>query len=183
MHGSTRGRLLVATPVIGDPNFDRTVILMIEHTDDGALGVVLNRATDVELPGHVPGWDLLAAAPAVVFAGGPVEPEAVICLGSVRGSAPAWWHPIVGPVGVLELDQDPSEVGDSIGALRLFAGYAGWGPGQLEGELDGAAWFVVDAEPTDVLADEPAALWRMVVRRQPNRTRLFADFPADLTVN
>jgi putative transcriptional regulator len=184
VRSSTKGRLLVATPVIGDPNFERTVILMIEHTDEGALGIVLNRATDVELPGRLPGWDALAAHPNVVFVGGPVQPDAVICLGAVSDTGPQqWWHPVVGDVGVLDLDHEPDAVADAVDRLRVFAGYAGWGPDQLEDELDAGAWFLVDAEPSDVLDPDPEQLWRSVLRRQPGRVRLFADFPEDPSAN
>jgi putative transcriptional regulator len=180
----TRGRLLVATPVIGDPNFERTVILMIEHSDEGALGVVLNRATDVELPGRLPGWDALAAEPSVVFVGGPVQPDAVICLAAVNDPDPVeWWQPVVGDVGVVDLDHEPEDVAGALDRLRVFAGYAGWGPDQLEEELEAGAWFVVDAEPADVLAAEPDGLWQAVLRRQPGRVRLFAGFPEDPTTN
>jgi putative transcriptional regulator len=163
-----KGRLLVASPILGDPNFARSVVLLLEHGDDGAAGVVLNRPTDMALLNHLPGWDERAAAPGVIFVGGPVQPTGVICLGLRDGE--------VGPV-------DPEEPDVAVDQIRVFAGHAGWGPGQLEGEVDEGAWFVVDALPADAMSSRPNDLWRAVLRRQPGRLRLFADYPDDITAN
>ncbi|MER3453489.1 MAG: hypothetical protein C4344_07695 [Acidimicrobiia bacterium] len=181
---SFRGKLLVATPLIGDPNFERTVVLVLEHNDEGALGVVLNRPSEVELLGPLPGWDRFAAHPPVVFVGGPVSREAVIALARVGSDAPEGAvTPVVGPVGALDITRDPDEVGAGVEALRIFAGYAGWAPGQLEEEIDAGAWFVVEALPGDTFDADPARLWRRVLRRQGGRLAIYANFPEDPSRN
>lgn len=184
MGSSLKGKLLVATPVIGDPNFERTVVLVLEHTDEGALGVVLNRPSDVELLGPLPEWDRLAAHPSVVFVGGPVAREAVIALARVRpGVASPAGMPVGDQIAAVDLNRDPEEVGTSVEAVRFFAGYAGWGPGQLEGEIEAGAWFVVEALPADTFAADPEHLWRRVLRRQGGTTAMFANFPEDPRYN
>jgi putative transcriptional regulator len=169
---SLQGKLLVATPLLGDPNFERTVVLLLEHSDEGAAGVVLNRPTDMTLLGHLPGWEDHAAAPGVVFVGGPVSPNGVICLAVASGEIEA-----VDPTVL------PEDVGVTVDGVRVFAGYAGWGGGQLEGEIAEGAWFVVDADPGDAMSSRPNDLWRAVLRRQSGRVRLFANYPDDVALN
>jgi len=181
--GSVEGRLLVATPMLGDPNFERTVVLMLEHNEAGALGLVLNRPSDVALFEPLPEWGALAAAPPVVFVGGPVEQGAAIGLGRRReGVAADGFNPVLGPIGTLDLSLGPDELA-GIEAVRVFAGYAGWGPGQLEGELALGSWFVVDAEPDDVLAGAPDELWSRVLRRQGGDLALVSRCPPDPSLN
>ena len=181
----TRGRLLVAGPPLEDPNFRRTVVFMIEHNDDGALGVVLNRPSPIDIADALPQWVGLAAAPPAVFIGGPVEQGAVLGLGRlVDDAAPEGLTPVHSGIGVLDLEADPARLLGDVGGVRLFTGYAGWGPGQLEGELAMGGWFVVDAEPTDVTTTAPDDLWRAVLRRQPDEDlALLALFPDDLSAN
>jgi putative transcriptional regulator len=178
-----KGVLLVATPPLVDPNFDRTVVLLLEHGPAGAVGVVLNRPSQVAVAEAVPGWELLVAEPAQVFAGGPVGEDAAIALGSARRpDAGAGWSPLVGEVGTIDLHRDPYDVLGDIAAVRIFAGYAGWGAGQLERELADNAWVVVDAEPDDVLG--PAEdLWRRVLLRQGGRLAWLANAPLDPSLN
>jgi putative transcriptional regulator len=178
-----RARLLVATPMLDDPNFDRTVVLMLEHTDEGALGVVLNRPSETPVEGAVPGWDRFVTDPSVVFVGGPVSRTAVICLARAVGIDAEVWSPVLGPVGTLDLSRDPDEIGTDVQAIRLFAGYAGWDGGQLEDEIASGAWFVVDALPDDALSADPDELWRTVLRRQPGRLAKYANYPADASLN
>ncbi len=186
--GSLRGRLLVATPPLVDPNFDRTVVLMLEHGEEGALGIVLNRPTDTSLDDVLPEWRVVASPPEVVFAGGPVSPDAVIAIARRRdrdGAAEEGdgWVPIFDDLGTVDLGRDPLDVGIAIDELRVFVGYAGWGPGQLEGELEQHAWFVVDLARADPFAVAPGRLWQHVLRRQRGRLAMFAHFPDDITVN
>lgn len=184
MGASLKGKLLVATPVIGDPNFERTVVLVLEHNDEGALGVVLNRPSEVELLGPLPEWDRFAAHPSVVFVGGPVAREAVIALARVRpGEEEPAWVTVCDRVAAVDLNRDPDEVAGRVEEVRFFAGYAGWGPGQLEGEIDAGAWFVVDALPGDTFVADPEHLWRRVLRRQGGTTAMFANFPDDPRMN
>lgn len=182
----TKGRLLVATPPLDDPNFDRTVVYVIEHHDDGALGVVLNRPTAETLGEPLDRWEDLQARPGTVFHGGPVEPDALIALGLAHrpiAEASEELAPVSGRVVSADLTTDPAFVAGRVGAIRIFRGYAGWGPGQLEGEIDAGAWLVLDAEPNDVVADEPDELWRTVLRRQGGRLAWLASAPDDLSAN
>lgn len=181
---STKSRLLVASPMLGDPNFERTVVFMLEHSDEGAVGLVLNRPSEVEIEEPLEDWSRFTSYPSVVFVGGPVSREAVIALArAAEGRIDDSWQPILGPVGVLDLTSDADVIGDAIDDLRIFSGYAGWGPGQLEGEIDEGAWFVVEAEAADAFAATPADLWRDVLRRQPLPLKRYALFPPDLRWN
>ena len=179
-----KGRLLVATPNLGDPNFERTVVLVLEHGDDGALGVVINRPSDLELAEPLPEWARAAAHPSVVFIGGPVAPSAAVCLARVAAVGGAQgWQPLLGPVGTLDLDSDPDQALPCLEQIRVFAGYAGWGPGQLESEIAAGGWFVVDAHSADPLSPVPEDLWASVLRRQRGALALFATYPADPSLN
>ena len=180
---SLRGRLLVATPNLSDPNFFRTVVLVIEHGDDGALGVVLNRPSELEVAEPLPAWADVAAQPPVVFVGGPVSPGSAICLARVRPANGDGWEPLVGSVGAVDLNLGPDEMTPRPEEVRVFAGYAGWGPRQLEAEIHSGGWFVVDAEPDDALFPLPDDLWSAVLRRQPGRLALFACYPPDPALN
>ncbi len=179
-----RGRLAVASPALGDPNFARTVVLLLDHGDGGALGVVLNRPSETVIDDPLPQWRFMAAEPAVVFVGGPVSRTSAICLArSCQPDGSTGWQPLFGRLGTLDLGLDPEEVGVPIERLRIFAGYTGWGPGQLEDEIAAGAWFVVTAEPEDALAPNPVGLWRQVLRRQRGTLSALANYPADLSLN
>lgn len=166
----TRGRLLVATPRLADSNFDRTVVFMLEHTEDGALGLVLNRPLAVDLDETLPEWARYCAAPATVFGGGPVQPQAAFCLARVREARPSEsFTPVLGDVGIVDLGHAPDDVPGEVVTSRVFAGYAGWSPAQLEQELAEHAWWVIDADPSDAMTPDPDSLWRRVLRRQRSR--------------
>lgn len=178
-----KGRLLVATPPLVDPNFDRSVVLLLEHGDDGALGIVLNRPSDTALESVLPEWYQHASEPGVVFSGGPVAPEAVIALARGGTDATDGWVTVLGPVGTVDIGRDPDELGLQLDALRVFVGYAGWSPGQLESELEQDAWFVVRTESGDPFSPNPDRLWHEVLRRQRGRLAMFANYPEDPTEN
>jgi len=184
----TKGRLLVATPLLGDPNFERTVILVLEHTDEGALGIVLNRPSPLPVDEPLPDWARFAPEPAVVFVGGPVAHGSVIAIAR-PASAPEQplpdgaWEPVVDGVGVLDLGLDDVEFGPALNAVRVFTGYAGWGERQLEAEIAEGAWWIVDAEPGDALTDDPDHLWRAVLRRQDPPLNRYALYPDDVLAN
>jgi putative transcriptional regulator len=182
----TKGRLLVATPPLDDPNFDRTVVYILEHHADGALGVVVNRPTEEQLGEPLERWSDLQAAPAAVFDGGPVEPNALIALALAHepiDEPTDELAPISGRVASADLTTDPAFVAGQVTAVRIFRGYAGWGPGQLEGELEAGAWLLLDAIPDDIFDDHPDVLWRTVLRRQGGRLAWLADAPDDLSAN
>lgn len=194
---TTAGRLLVAAPPLEDPNFDRTVVLMLNHDDDGALGLVLNRPTDEDAVPGLSTWLDRADDPAVVFSGGPVEVQTLIGLARVRGAMPGeGWAPlsavpggaganaVLADLGTVDLAAEPDEVGDDVEAVRLFRGYAGWGSAQLEGELDVGAWIVVDPDADDVFTADPGGLWRRVLVRQGGRLAWIGRlYPDDLESN
>jgi putative transcriptional regulator len=174
------GRLLVANPRLPDPNFDRTVVLLLAHGEEGALGLVLNRPSRMDVAEPLPQWGHLAAEPAVLFLGGPVQHQAVICLArNLPGGGADGWKEVAPGVATLDLEQDPETVAGQVRQVRLFAGYAGWGAGQLEGEIDSGAWWVVDAEPEDAFTVEPADLWSRVLRRQPFPLAFVSWYPDD----
>ena len=174
----------MATPALEDPNFYRTVLLMLEHGDEGALGVVLNRPSEMELSGPVPDWEPFAAPPPVIFFGGPVAPGTAICLArSACDEESEGWIRLFGRVGALDIGRSPPDVAQPIDDIRVFSGHAGWGPGQLEGEIAEGAWFVVDADPDDPLSAQPLELWRRVLLRQPCRLALSSTFPPAPSLN
>jgi putative transcriptional regulator len=182
----TKGRLLVATPLLTDPNFDRTVILMLEDNEEGALGLVLNRPSPLEIGEPLPDWADLSATPPVVFVGGPVSRSSVIALARCNDApevSEETWTAVLGPIGVLDLTADATLLHAAIDDVRVFAGYAGWGAEQLVAEIAEGAWFVVEAEPHDATTEDPDDLWRTVLRRQPEPLRRFAHYPPDLSVN
>lgn len=186
---STAGRLLVAAPPLVDPNFDRSVVFMLNHDDDGALGLVLNRPDEhVVVPG-LESWLDRSTPPSAVFAGGPVELQGLIGLARSDDAQPGEsWAPVMAPagprgLGTVDLSSDPLLVPFRVSELRVFRGYAGWGPHQLDGELANDAWIVVDAEPDDLFSTEPHTLWRRILGRQPGRVSWLANFPDNPSVN
>jgi putative transcriptional regulator len=183
---SLTGQLLVATPTLKDPNFDRTVVLLVAHEAGGALGVVLNRATEVPVSDVLGGWGDLAGDPAVLFEGGPVQPESAICLARVRPEVKrrvSGFHQVAGSVGTVDLSGDPDRLQESLAGIRVFAGYSGWSPGQLEDEIAAGSWFVFDALPGDAFVGRPDDLWPMVLRRQGDILAAVAHFPPDVSLN
>jgi putative transcriptional regulator len=178
-------RLLVATPLLVEPTFNRAVILLLEHTKDGgALGLVLNRPDEAAVADVVPSVADLASEPAVLFSGGPVSPSTALALGLARpGAEPEGWTPVLPPIVTVDLDHDPALLTTTLRALRVFAGYAGWSPGQLEAEIEQGAWYVVDALPGDPFLTDPTALWPLVLRRQGWPLAAVAVCPRDPTMN
>ncbi len=213
------GRLLVANPKLTDPNFDRSVVMLVAYGIEGALGLVLNRPSDMAVSTPLPQWAHFANEPAVLFLGGPVAHQAVICLarsslaGRGHPATPTWpssqdpssdptetpgigraipgsqptagsdsgalgaWKQFDGDLGTLDLEGDPDSFAGRIRALRVFAGYAGWAAGQLEGEIESGAWWVLDAAPDDAFSPAPDTLWKRVLLRQPEPLRLIAFYP------
>ncbi|HLK02209.1 MAG TPA: YqgE/AlgH family protein [Streptosporangiaceae bacterium] len=188
---ASAGRLLVATPVLGDPNFRRTVVLIVEHEDEqGSLGVVLNRPTDVPVGRVLEPWTELATSPSVVFSGGPVATSSALALALVPGTdEPVGWHPLDGSppkmsrLGLVDLDAPPGLLAAAITQLRVYAGYAGWSVGQLQSEIDEGAWYVVPAEPGDPFSPDPEQLWPAILRRQGGELAYLATFPDDPSLN
>jgi putative transcriptional regulator len=179
---SLKGQLLIASASLVDPNFHRTVVLVTEHTPDGAMGVVLNRPSQVALAEAVPHLSALAEDEALVYVGGPVQPEAVVALAEL--DTPELAAAVaLGSIGYLRADADPDELIDVVRRARVFAGYSGWGAGQLEAELGEEAWIVEPAEPDDVFTSHPDDLWSSVLRRKGGAYAILARLPLDPSVN
>lgn len=198
---SLTGQLLVATPALREPTFARTVIALLEHgATTGALGVVLNRTIAAPIAEVVPAVAELATPPEMLYDGGPVAPQTAIALGQAApGSTPDGWSPVVpsraegvvpsraeavvAPLVTVDLDHDPALLATSLTALRVFVGYAGWSPGQLEDEIAEGSWYVVDRLPHDCFTPDPDRLWSAVLRRQGWPLSAVAVCPLDPSMN
>lgn len=222
-----KGSILVASPALGDPNFRRSVVLLLAYDVDGALGVVLNRPGNAPIMAVAPTWVDHAAAPRVMFTGGPVQQDAAICVGCPRragGDAPGerggargeglsrpggalagngsadepylcvvdeplepgpaeGYAPITSLFGTIDLRRDPEDVPVSFAGLRVYRGYAGWGAGQLDDEIEHKGWFVLDGFVSDVLTPEPDRLWERVLGRQGGWLSVLSRHPVDPSLN
>jgi putative transcriptional regulator len=181
VNDSLRGKLLVASPALVDPNFERTVVLITEHNPEGAMGIVLNR------PSEVSAGELLPQLAGVVgeeplFVGGPVQPEAVVLLAEFANPEAAAWI-IVADVGLASADSDLDELVEAVRRGRLYAGYSGWGPGQLEAELELESWIVEPPLPAELFPLQADSLWSEVLDRKGGQYKLIARMPADPSQN
>jgi putative transcriptional regulator len=176
------GRLLVATPLLGDPHFARSVVYLLEHNDAGTLGVILNRPSHTPVGQVLPAWHDVVSGPSVVFGGGPVQPDGALCLALAREDAPGVRR-VVDGVATIDLDGDIRSIASVADHFRVFAGHAGWSAGQLEDEIDEGAWWVVPGSTEDVFSDAPRPLWQRVLRRQPPPLNLLSTFPEDPSLN
>jgi putative transcriptional regulator len=188
--GSLVGLLLVATPQLSDPNFTRTVILLVQHHQEGAVGVVLNRPSEVSVEQVLPDWAILASGPSMLFRGGPVAPDGALCLARLGNEDdPMGWQrlPMHAPgmesLGVVDLQAPPVMLGSQVDGLRVFAGYAGWGAGQLEREIEDGAWYLLPANAEDPFCGDPENLWGSVLRRQGGQLAMLATLPQDPSLN
>ncbi len=191
-HGGARlrvGDLLVATPALLDPNFARTVVLILDLDENGALGVVLNRPSDVPVREILPDWTDVTGNPDVLFQGGPVSTDSALAVGAsmMHGTdpnvEPVGFRRLYDDVGIIDLDTPTEIVGPALTGLRIFAGYAGWGEAQLEEEIAEGSWFVVPSTAPDLFGADPLGLWRRVLRRQPGELAWVSTQPADPTMN
>lgn len=182
VENSLRGQLLIASPALNDPNFHKTVILVAEHTAEGAMGLVLNRRTPAAVSDAAPHLAALAGVDASVWIGGPVDKGSVFVLADFEepeeaGSIVLW------DVGLLPQEADPEIFEATTRQARVFAGYAGWGPGQLEGELDEDAWIVEQPAEGDIFTADPDRLWSAVLRRKGGQFAVIALMPDDPRLN
>jgi putative transcriptional regulator len=180
---SLRGKLLLASPTMTDPNFARSVVLIAEHTEDGAMGLVLNRPAATTVEEAVPDLAWLASGDEQVFVGGPVAETAVIVLAEF--DRPEMAGALVeGDLGFVGTDaDDPDQLEGAVRRARVFAGHAGWGPGQLEDELAEDAWIVEPPRREEVFTAEPEELWAAVLRRKGRRYALLSTMPPDPSLN
>lgn len=173
----------MAAPTLLDPHFQRAVIVMLEHSDEGALGLVLNQPTDISAVEALP-EPLCGLVPDdhVIHCGGPVQPAAVIILAEFDDPTRAAGQ-VIGKIGIVDPDEAVDELSDRVGDVRIFGGYAGWGPGQLEQEIADGAWIDVTADPSDIFTMAPDGLWRAALERKGGVFRLVARMPEDPTMN
>ena len=181
VEGSLQGRLLIASPALHDPNFRRTVVLVTEHTEEGAAGLVLNRPSESAVAELVPQLEPLVEDGEPVWLGGPVQPNAVLVLGEFVDSVDAA-VPLFGSLGFPSLDE-PEEVVPVTTRRRVFAGYAGWGAGQLESELERDDWILEASSNDDAFTESPEELWADVLRRKGGVYELVSRMPEDPSVN
>ena len=181
------GSLLVAAPGLTDSNFRRTVVYVIDHRDEGTLGVVLNRPSEVAVHDVLPNWGPHVSRPQAIYIGGPVEQKTALCLAALRTGenleSIVGLVGVHGPVALIDLDSDPDALAPKVRGLRVFAGYAGWGEEQLAGEIDRGDWIVVAGLPDDVLTPDGVDLWGRVLRRQGMPLSLLATHPIDVRRN
>ena len=186
-HRVRAGTLLLANTDLLEPTFRRTVIYVVEHNDGGTLGVVLNRPSETAVYNVLPQWSELAAKPKTMFVGGPVKRDAALCVGLLKVGVeptgiPGLRH-IDGRLVMVDLDADPDTIAPYVEGVRIFAGYAGWTIGQLEGEIERDDWVVLSALPSDVMAPPRVDLWGRALRRQPWPIALLATHPIDISRN
>ena len=179
---SVRGQLLVAGPALLDPNFWRTVVLVVEHNDEGALGLVLNRPSETSVAEAVPQLESLLDPEEPLFIGGPVQPSAVIVLAEFEEATDAALLAF-DDVGVLGRGPSADELTAGLRAGRAFLGHAGWGPGQLDGELERGDWILDPARREDAFSTEARGLWSEVLTRKGGSYALVARMPADPSLN
>ncbi len=179
---SLRGQLLIAGATLPDPNFARTVVLICEHSDEGALGLVLNRPGELVIGDVAPELADLVGEESHIDAGGPVQPDALIVLGEFEDPSFAGM-PIIGSIGLVGDGREVAELTDVTLRARAFAGYAGWGPGQLDAELARDDWFVAPAGIDDIFDPDADELWRRVLERKGGHFALVARMPIDPSVN
>jgi putative transcriptional regulator len=181
MSDSLRGQLLIASPALIDPNFRRTVVLVVAHDEDGAVGIVLNRRTETEVAEAVPELAEIVEPGDLVSIGGPVQTEAVVVLAEWDDLDEAGAL-VFEDIGLMGAESDSEQVAASTRRVRVFAGYAGWGGGQLEAELEEPSWIVEEAVREDVFGDG-GDLWANVLRRKGGAFRLVATMPEDPSLN
>jgi putative transcriptional regulator len=206
------GCLLIAAPALTEPTFARTVLYILEHDEGGTAAVILNRPSRTPVGQVLPDWHDAVSGPSVIFSGGPVAPDGALCLGLLSevgrrqlgfgtdagpgriegageggervGELPQLAvRPVVDAVCTVDLDGEIDPVIAATMGLRIFAGHAGWSPGQLSGELDEGAWFVLPGRSLDVFAGNPELLRRDVLRRAPSPLNLLSTYPSDVSLN
>jgi putative transcriptional regulator len=182
MEESLSGQLLLAAPSLQDPNFQRAVVLIGAHSEEGAMGVVLNRPSAVTVGEAVPQLEQAVGELETVYVGGPVQPSSIVFLAEFLDPAPAGLL-VLGRIGFPAPEADIDELSESIARRRVFAGYAGWGEGQLDEELDQGDWIALPAQPEDVFTEDPDELWSRVLARKGGAYVLMARMPLDPSVN
>jgi putative transcriptional regulator len=181
MDESLRGKLLIASPALLDPNFARTVVLITEHTSEGAMGVVLNRPSETSVDEVAPELGAVVDGEPV-FIGGPVQPQALVVLAEFSEPDAAAWI-VAADVGFVAAEVEAERLERAVRRGRVYAGYSGWGAGQLEGELAEEAWIVEPPLGAELFPDDPKALWQDVLARKGGQFALIARMPDHPSLN
>jgi putative transcriptional regulator len=182
MAESLAGQLLLASPALQDPNFRRAVVLVGVHSEEGALGVVLNRPSNVTVDEAVPQLQQAVGGGEPVYVGGPVQPASVVLLAEFLDPALAGVL-VVGRIGFPAADADVQQLADATARTRVYAGFAGWGEGQLDAEVDHGDWIAHSALADDVFTEMPGKLWSSVLARKGGSYALMARMPPDPNMN
>jgi putative transcriptional regulator len=182
MDESLAGQLLLASPALRDPNFERTVVLIGVHSDEGAMGLVLNRPSDVTIGEAAPQLEDAVGESDPVYVGGPLQPSSIVFLAEFQDPSPAGLL-VIGRIGFPAPDAGIAELSQATERVRVFAGFAGWGEGQLEAELAQGDWIAHTALPEDVFTDVPEQLWSTVLTRKGGSYALVARMPLDPSLN
>jgi putative transcriptional regulator len=182
MEESLVGQLLLASPSLRDPNFTRTVVLIGVHSEEGAMGVVLNRPSEVTVGEAAPQLEQTVDESERVFVGGPVQPSSIVFLAEFLDPDPAGVL-VFGRIGFPAPDAELDELSQATGRVRVFAGFAGWGEGQLEAEIAEGDWIAQAALPEDVFTELPERLWGEVLERKGGSYALVARMPPDPSMN
>jgi putative transcriptional regulator len=179
------GMLLLASPELVDPNFVDAVVLLLDADEEGAMGVVINRPSPVPVISVLAGWGDIVAEPEVLFRGGPVSPEGALAVALMRdpNAAPPGLRPVTDRLAIVDLEGEAHDIDAAVDGVRIFAGYAGWGADQLDGEIEEGSWYVVPGETWDAFRHDTADLWREVLRRQPGEMAWHSTRPADPELN
>ena len=182
------GQLLVATPALVDPNFDHTVVLLLDYDENGALGVVLNRPSLVPVGEILSEWSEVVREPGVLFQGGPVGTDSALAVaalppGGGESLEPVGWRRMFDSTGIVDLDAPAELISPAVAGMRIFAGYAGWATEQLESEIEEGSWYVVPSTAADLFGADPEGLWMRVLRRQPGELAWVSTRPTDPTQN
>jgi putative transcriptional regulator len=179
------GMLLVASPELLDPNFADSVVLLLDADENGAMGVVINRPSPVPVISVLADWGDIVAEPEVLFRGGPVSPEGALAVALLREprAVPPGLRPVTDRLAIVDLEGAADDIDSAVDGVRIFAGYAGWGAGQLEGEIETGDWYVVPSLPPDAFQADPSDLWREVMRRQPGELAWHVNRPAEPELN
>jgi putative transcriptional regulator len=179
---SHRGRLLIASPSIYDPNFRQAVVLLAEHSEEGAMGVVLNRPSDTQVIDAAPQLSVLADPDEPVFVGGPVQPQSLVVLAEFEDPELAALT-VLDDIGFVAVGSELEDLAGATRQIRAFAGHAGWGPGQLEAELEREDWIVEPAAREDVFSEAAEGLWNELLQRKGGQFALMARMPFDPSTN
>jgi putative transcriptional regulator len=182
VESSLRGKLLVASPALVDPNFFRTVVLLTEHNSEGAMGIVLNRPSDALVGDIVPELSGVTGEGAAIYMGGPVQPDALVLLAEFSDPSAAAWI-VAADVGLASADVDLEDLATRVRRGRVYAGYSGWGEGQLEAEMEQDSWIIEAPLPRELFPDDPETLWNDVLQRKGGQFALIARMPADPSLN